>query len=316
MSNRGATLMTPARILPCVDISTGCTITSMRSQPVWKKRDRRKPALLIVLIAVLIGVLWSQRRMLFALWEWHPFVGLFIAIMAFLGVLLSLREHVGGCEKAVWIVVMLILVSLEIRSMYLYNQDELDTRNKQFGAFTTLGSKNDQLQRTLNKVDQFVEHPHPELTKEQVADVVHKTIEDDRLSQSAPPPTPPISVPTAAPTPLLSQDSRALQQEGLQMAKDINDWIASVSPGVPKTATAGAPTIEERKVLSDYAVHLNLDWRDKFGMRPQVLMGKLHVPGLNLQSCAPTVSSSSPYDILQFRLGCATKIEQAARNLQ
>jgi hypothetical protein len=119
-------------------------------EPVWKKRDRRKytlPTVLIALVIVLMGVLWLERHVLPALWEWHPFVGLFIAVLALVGVLVPLlREHIGKREKAAWTLIMFILVGLEIRSMYLYNQDEVATRDQQLeNATGLLNSLNESL---------------------------------------------------------------------------------------------------------------------------------------------------------------------------
>lgn len=147
----------------------------MHHQPGWKKRERRKPAILLVLTAVLIVILWVQRHKVYAIWSWHPFVGMFIAILAFFGVLLTFREHIGGREKAVWIVVMTILVGLEFRSMYLYNQDELSTRGKQFESFNELEGKNDKLQGTLNTLIQFIE-THQGLTRSEFANGVWKIV--------------------------------------------------------------------------------------------------------------------------------------------
>ena len=57
-------------------------------------------------------------------YSWHPWPGFFIAILALLGVLVPLlREHIGKREKALWTVVMLGLMILELRSLKLASGD-------------------------------------------------------------------------------------------------------------------------------------------------------------------------------------------------
>lgn len=63
-----------------------------------------------------------MHEVLADLWRWYPPVGVFIAVLALLGVLVPLFRDlpkIGKREKAFWTFVMFALVGLEIRSIYL-----------------------------------------------------------------------------------------------------------------------------------------------------------------------------------------------------
>lgn len=67
-------------------------------------------------------------------WSWHPPVGVYIALLAFLGVLVPLFRDltkIGKGEKAVWTLVMFLLVGLEIKSIY---QDRNEHEREQAAA--------------------------------------------------------------------------------------------------------------------------------------------------------------------------------------
>lgn len=60
------------------------------------------------------------------LWQWHPPIGVFIALLAIVGVLVPwFRGEVSKREKAFWTFLMFLFVGLEIRTIYL-DQDQHD----------------------------------------------------------------------------------------------------------------------------------------------------------------------------------------------
>lgn len=67
-------------------------------------------------------------------WQWHPPVGTFIGILGGLGVIVPWLfrppDKMGRTEKAVWTLLMLLFVWLEIRTLYL-DRDEHDAQQEQ-----------------------------------------------------------------------------------------------------------------------------------------------------------------------------------------
>jgi hypothetical protein len=77
--------------------------------------------------------------------EWYPPVGVFIGILALLGVLVPLLRDltkIGKWEKALWTIVMLALVGLEIRSIYLdrdaHDREQAAARAEQLKQFSEI----------------------------------------------------------------------------------------------------------------------------------------------------------------------------------
>lgn len=65
-------------------------------------------------------------------WAWHPAVGVYIGILAFLGVLVALIRDpakIGKWERAAWVFVMFALLLLEIKSVYQDRNDH-DTEQR------------------------------------------------------------------------------------------------------------------------------------------------------------------------------------------
>lgn len=76
---------------------------------------------------------------LLAVYAWHPPVGIFVAILGVVGVLVPfLRVQIGRREKAVWTIVMFILVGLELRSIHLYDADQRKSQAEQNTKFQTI----------------------------------------------------------------------------------------------------------------------------------------------------------------------------------
>lgn len=118
--------------------------------------------------------------------------------------------------------------------------------------------------------------------------------------QNPPPPT--ISTPT--PTPSTAPN---LRDQGLQLARDINDWITSVSKDVPPSSSD--PILPDKQ-KDQYVARLNSEWSDRFQTRVDSLIGPLQVSGIRL-ACIP-LSDEEPSFILSMRKSCAEHIEQAA----
>jgi hypothetical protein len=103
-------------------------------------------------------------RLLTNLLNWHPPVGVFIAILALLGVLVPLlREKIGKREKAVWTALMFALLLMELRSIQLDHDDQLKARQKQDEQFSaiagglkdTVTTAQQQFQTTMNRMERL-----------------------------------------------------------------------------------------------------------------------------------------------------------------
>jgi hypothetical protein len=107
-------------------------------------------------------------KILAGVWSWYPPVGVFIAILALVGVLVPLFRDlttVGKREKAIWTFVMFALVWLEIRSIYLdrnaHDREQAAARAeqlKQFGEIAkgigaTLDSSQKQFDATMARIE-------------------------------------------------------------------------------------------------------------------------------------------------------------------
>jgi hypothetical protein len=73
---------------------------------------------------------------------WYPPVGVYIAILALLGVIVPLFrkfEEIGRRERAIWTLIMFVLVGLEIRSIYLdrnaHDREQAAARKEQLEKF-------------------------------------------------------------------------------------------------------------------------------------------------------------------------------------
>lgn len=92
---------------------------------------------------------------------WHPPVGIFIAILAVLGVAVPwFRGGAGKREKAIWTAIMFGLVGLELRSIVLFDSDQRAVErqnNERFqeiadGLQTTIANSQAQFTATMAKM--------------------------------------------------------------------------------------------------------------------------------------------------------------------
>ncbi len=106
-----------------------------------------------------------------SIWSWYPPVGVFIAILALLGVLVPLFSDLGKIgqrEKAFWTLIMFALVGLEIRSIHLdrnaHDREQADAREQQLKSFheiasgidATLTTSQSQFQATADRLQAAV----------------------------------------------------------------------------------------------------------------------------------------------------------------
>jgi len=102
------------------------------------------------------------------LWAWYPPIGVYIAILALLGVLVALLRDVtkiGRREKALWTAIMFILVLLEIKSIYqdryAHDKEQSEARAEQLKQFdtiakginTTISNSQQQFDATIKRVE-------------------------------------------------------------------------------------------------------------------------------------------------------------------
>jgi hypothetical protein len=105
--------------------------------------------------AVAFGV--SGLLLTVVFWSWHPPVGIYIGILALLGVCVPLirGDKVGPREKALWTAVMFMLVLFEIKSIYQdrneHDKQQAEARKEQLKGFETIG---DGIQAAITKSDE------------------------------------------------------------------------------------------------------------------------------------------------------------------
>lgn len=110
------------------------------------------------------------------MWNWYPPVGVFIGILALLGVLVPLFRDLGKIgprEKAIWTAVMFLLVGLEFRSLYLdradHDKKESEARDRQLKGFKDIGdgitatirASDAQFQQTMGQLKRTVGNTEP-----------------------------------------------------------------------------------------------------------------------------------------------------------
>jgi hypothetical protein len=311
-------------------------------QPVWKKKQQfSKPALLIILIVVLISIAPIYRHTSHAvlnaiqpaIYSTNLDLALLLASvfltlgLAFIGIEMANNPPTG--ERAKWayrlsfiVVGFLLIVVTYLQAIRNMNQ-QAAVKIEADKATKAVQTKFDQVTGKLDNIQHFVENPPSGLTQAQVADVVRIQVADivrtmiagrSQSSESGPPAQASPVAPTMAP---LAPDTQALKHKGMQVAKEINDWIALNSQDVPNPPNMGMPSSSEDAKARTYADRLNSEWRDKFEVQAILLVGNLHIKGLNL-ACIDTISGAfqnNPAYILKMHKLCEDRIEQAAQDL-
>jgi len=174
----------------------------------------------------------------------------------------------------------------------------------------------DQLQGSINSLGQFIQHPPPGLTKEQVEAVVKAQLAGFRVPAVNTTPEPSSQPVAATPIPSapLSPDVQALREQGLQEAKAIDDWIAVISKDAP-VSNGSVPPADDLREKMAYVDRLNLEWKNNYAASAKSTVSNLHVQGL-LRACLPNTGGTEPSEILLFRKICAQKIRETALSLR
>jgi hypothetical protein len=135
----------------------------------------------------------------------------------------------------------------------------------------------------------------------------------------------PTSLPSnpLVPPPLTPAETKELQIKGLQMAKEINEWITSVSKDVPKPTPVPpgegwnpAAEAADRKADEAYVRTLESEWTAKFGGGPRLLLHQLHNDQGVLLTCTGNAAGGGPTNFLGLCKACADRIEQGSMRLQ
>ena len=89
-------------------------------------------------------------NILHEVWSWYPPVGVFIGILALLGVIVPLLRDLGKIgprERAVWTAVMFALVLLEMKSIYqdrdVHDREQKTARKEQLDQFSKIADRMD-----------------------------------------------------------------------------------------------------------------------------------------------------------------------------
>ena len=112
-----------------------------------------------MLLASPVGVASKCQEVIPTLWQWHPPIGVIIALLAVVGVLVPWsRGEAGKSEKAFWTFLMFLCVGLEIRTIYLdqaqHDREQTLARCQQLESFQKIADGIDTA--TSNSSAQFV----------------------------------------------------------------------------------------------------------------------------------------------------------------
>jgi hypothetical protein len=80
-------------------------------------------------------------------WSWHPPVGVWIGVLGLVGVVVPLIRDLGKIgkrEKAVWTIVMFVLLGLEIKSVYQdrneHDKQQSEARDRETRSFESIAN--------------------------------------------------------------------------------------------------------------------------------------------------------------------------------
>ena len=113
-----------------------------------------------------------------AWWQWHPPIGVFISLLAIVGVLVPwFRGEAGKREKAFWTFLMFLFVGLEIRTLYLdqtqHDREQEFARCQQLESFqkiadgidTAISNSTAQFVATMNNMGEILAKQDNTLTQ-------------------------------------------------------------------------------------------------------------------------------------------------------
>jgi len=110
-----------------------------------------------------------------------------------------------------------------------------------------------------------------------------------------------------------SSPTSSMKADGLQLSREILEWIDTVSKDMPPRSSSGLGTPQEQEQNRKYIERLDSEWIARFNYRANYLVGQLHVTGL-VMACRP-IGPDQGWDasaILNFRRTCAGHISKAA----
>jgi hypothetical protein len=306
----------------------------MPRYPIWKRESHRNTTskvILAVLSIVLICLIVNQRHVwhgaLRGIQQMNPNLDRLLTVLSVIltlvpigiGIEMANNPPKSGKEKRNYRIGFIVIAGLLIAVTYWQgerNKAEQDAiRSKATEETKKIQTQYDNLFGHVTGIEQFVEHPPAGLTKAQVADVVRGQLTTALHASNAQPPALGSGNPPIVSTTPLSQSSQELKGRGLQLAKEIDDWIASVKKDEPILSTQFPQTQEQRNAMQAYSEQLTTEWNHKFYDRADSLVGELHVQGLIL-ACRNETPSEIPALALQFRNTCARAIERAALELK
>jgi hypothetical protein len=290
----------------------------------WELPQRWSMALRASFIIVVVSLrFWGRPNVQTALrfiycHFFPPPPGYSIALLAFLGLIMALTigENPGRYKKAAWIFVGFALMALE---MWAISHDRAaqdakyaSDRAAQEKAFheseTKLASIFQETKGMRSDVKKFQLQAFAqsnEIAKKQEALAVEV---EERLKAAAA--VPEKTAPPPANPPLPSLNNPVLKAQALQLAKDITDWLVSISADAPPQFSSQSQQFLER---------LNSEWRDKWSASAGSTLTQLQllkVAPVNIHACMPNLPVSDTLMMLNFRKMCAADIENGAAQLK
>lgn len=256
-----------------------------------------------------------------SLWWWYtPSVGKSGVLLAVGATLMApFWEKVGIVGKMSWILMLFLLLGVEYRAIDLehiqYLSDQKEAHDTLLNGFSNLlQNQQTSFQKMLDAsqgqfattMKQFRQTTDREKSIQDTAMLAYLSSESIWRQMQISSGATNISRPPVAPPPA-KENTLELKQQALQLAKDIDDWIVSVSQDAPQ-----AGDLDKELAYRD---RLQAEFRAKFVPGASQMVGRLHIHGLNL-ACRPLGSPNQSYFILDMQTVCANAIEKAALDLK
>jgi hypothetical protein len=284
--------------------------------------------------------------------HWHlPPSILAITLLTIAVAFMGLRGEMGGREKWIWFVIVLLYAGLTIRADNSERRKAEKELTDNFSALSRIAkdnlhaslddsgvkfagllqNQNQQFQAMLtNQKAEFSETLESLHRQEHEQEDIKSAGEDARLNTQliasqleatrteTSRQTPIPSASTSTQKPLPPPEPRAIKElkvQALQLAKAIDDWISLESKHAQGFVGSIPHTAEEGEKLKSYMDHLNKEWNDKFNRPADSMVSELQIHGL-VKSCNGRYLFNSPSEVLEYRGICASAIQHAALDLK
>jgi hypothetical protein len=259
-----------------------------------------------------------------------PLPGIAIGLLGVAAVIVSLRpsKSLHTWEKVGWILVASILFGVEVHSIYIerdqHDREQNQARrelNENFSQvlgdqrvafdsmlkdsekkFTTSMREFNQIGKTTKSIETTGIQAFQ--ASEYMTRRMKELDEMRRPTEGAP-----AVIPQASPLPV--KQNTELKQQALQLARELDDWIASASREV-SNFQQGFDAAKQ----AAYAQRLNDGFKAKFVPQANLMANKLNIKGLRLACIDLEPHSHDPSFILSLHRVCAARIEEAAFNLK